>query len=231
VAARSRDLVVTGYCSENPAKLAGENPQPRQPEIEPYTVEEVDAIAEELGPWGPLVVFAGETGLRPSEWIALERRDLDRGAGVVLVERSFAYGSLKPYGKTEGSRRRVPLSSRATAALDEVPARIDSRLVFPAPEGGYLNLNNWRRREWAPALEAAGIDHGSPYTLRHSFATTALAAGISVFELARYMGTSVAMISRTYGHLARGAEDGARAKLDAYAERLGQDRATDEGRQ
>ena len=31
-------------------------------------------------------------------------------------------------------------------------------------------------------------------------------------ELARYMGTSVEMIDRTYGHLAKGAEDSARAQ-------------------
>lgn len=44
------------------------------------------------------------------------------------------------------------------------------------------------------------------------------------------MGASVDMIDRTYGHLARGSEDLARAKLDARAatdlDRLGQDRAT-----
>jgi len=39
------------------------------------------------------------------------------------------------------------------------------------------------------------------------------------------MGTSVEMIDRTYGHLAQGAEQTARAKLDAaYAIRLGHDR-------
>ena len=39
--------------------------------------------------------------------------------------------------------------------------------------------------------------------------------------------TSVEMIDRVYGHLAQGAEEAARAKLDAaYAKRLGQDRAS-----
>jgi integrase len=40
-----------------------------------------------------------------------------------------------------------------------------------------------------------------PYVLRHTFASNALAAGVGTFELARYMGTSVEMIERTYGHL------------------------------
>jgi integrase len=35
---------------------------------------------------------------------------------------------------------------------------------------------------------------------RHTFATEALAAGVSIFELARLMGTSVKVIDRTYGH-------------------------------
>jgi len=44
------------------------------------------------------------------------------------------------------------------------------------------------------------------------FATWALDAGLSIFELGTpYMGTSVEMIDRTYGHLAKGAEDSARA--------------------
>jgi hypothetical protein len=35
------------------------------------------------------------------------------------------------------------------------------------------------------------------------------------------MGTSIAMIDRTYGHLARDSEDSIRARLDARAGRMG----------
>jgi hypothetical protein len=37
------------------------------------------------------------------------------------------------------------------------------------------------------------------YDLRSTFASNALAAGISVFELGRIMGTSIHMIERHYG--------------------------------
>ena len=50
-------------------------------------------------------------------------------------------------------------------------------------------------------MRAAGLDHRTPYALRHTFATFAIAAGVSLFELARFMGTSVEQIDRTYGHL------------------------------
>ena len=73
--------------------------------------------------------------------------------------------------------------------------------MFPAPEGGYLNLANWRTREWYPALVAAGIAQRGPYR-RHTFATEALAGGLSIFQMARVMGASVKTIDRHYGHLA-----------------------------
>jgi integrase len=162
--------------------------------------------------YGPLVVFAAETGLRTNEWIALERRDIDRRVGVVVVCRRVTDGELYPMPKNH-KRRRVPLTARAVAALDALPPRLDTQLVFPAPDGGYIDLSNWRAREWYPALEAAGIARRGPYALRHTFASEALAAGISIFQLARVMGASVAMIDHHYGHLVPDSEDAIRALL------------------
>jgi integrase len=81
---------------------------------------------------------------------------------------------------------------------------------------GHINLNNWRTREWCPALDAAVCRRG-PYHLRHGFATEALAAGMPVFMLSRVMGCSVQMIERHYGHLAHDSEQATRALLDARA--------------
>lgn len=169
----------------------------------------------------PLVVFAAETGLRTNEWAALERRDVDRQGPAVVVQRRYADGVLTPYPKTQRSRRRVPLTARALAAVDSLPPRLDTPLLFPAAKGGHIGLDAWRTREWYPALDAAGLAKRGPYALRHTFATEALAAGVSTFELACVMGTSVAMVDRTYGHFARDSEASIRARLDARAERSG----------
>jgi integrase len=144
----------------------------------------------------------------------------------VRVARTFVEGRLKTYGKTAGSVREVPLSNRAWMALDSLPPRVDTRLVFPGPRGNHVNLRNFRRREWHPALDAAGVEPRRIYDLRSTFASQALAAGVSVFELARIMGTSVRMIERHYGALLQGSGDAIRGKLDTYLDRLGQDRAT-----
>ena len=54
-------------------------------------------------------------------------------------------------------------------------------------------------------------------TLRHTFATFALRAGISTFDLSRFMGASLTMIDRHYGHLARDGREHAAALLDSLA--------------
>ena len=169
-----------------------------------------------LARFGPLVVFAAETGLRPEEWLALERRDIDRQAGVVRVERTVVDGRVKMYGKTTRARRSVPLSDRALAALDESPPRLDTPLLFPGVRSGYLNLRNFRRRDWAPACEAAGLKGVRIYDLRHTFASNALAAGITSSVLAHYFGSSERMIDRVYSHLVQGSDAQVRDLLNAY---------------
>lgn len=215
-----------GYMTRNPAMLAGRNRQPSPRPVRALERDEVDAIAAELSMmYRPLPIFASATGLRPEEWQALERRDVDRRSRVVNVVRTVSDGEIVELAKTSVSRRQVPLSRRGLAALDELPARLDTPLLFPAPSGGVMNLDNFRRREWAPAIEAAAVRPPVRiYDLRSTFASAALAAGVSVFELARVMGTSVRMIERHYGALLDGAGAGIASRLDAYEGRQGRAR-------
>jgi integrase len=112
------------------------------------------------------------------------------------------------------SHREVPLTSRALDALEELPLRIG--YLFPNADGGPLNLNGFSRREWRPAVEAAGIAKPARlYDLRSTFASNALARGLTVYELARIMGTSIEMIERHYGALLETAHDSLLERLEA----------------
>ena len=111
----------------------------------------------------------------------------------------------------------MPLQAIALAALDQLRADLGSELLFPSPRGGYFDLHNFRNRYWRPAQAAAGIEPSRRvYDLRHTFATFALRAGISTFDLSRYMGASLTMIDRHYGHLARDGQQHAIALLDNH---------------
>jgi len=194
------------------------NPEPKRRKVPTFeSVADLDLVAAELPPrFAPIPVFVGLTGLRPEEWIALERRDIDTHNGIVHVRRVFTDGELKPYGKQSRSLRAVPLPVRASEALAAFPPRVDTPLLFAAQKGAHLNLHNWRADHWTPAVRAAGLGHRPPYALRHTFAAFSIAAGVSLFELARFMGTSIDQIDKTYGHLLPDSLDRTRSALDAF---------------
>ena len=195
-----------GYLATNPAKT-GANPAPAVLEREILTPDEVDSLAEEMEPlYGAAVLVGAWCYLRPSELLGVERRDV--GDGVLNVRGT----------KTARSRRSVPVPLRARQALDGLPPRIDSRLLFAGPGGGVYDLRNFRRREFVWAVAAAGLPESvTPYTLRHSGISWALASGIPAVDVARYGGTSVAMLERVYHHLLVSSAESARARLDAFA--------------
>jgi integrase len=203
-----------GYLTRNPAKLAGPNPMPAPREIRVYRPDELKAIVDELAPLEAAAVrFAAATGLRPAEWAAIERRDVDKARRLVLVRGT----------KTHKSRREVPLTSAALAALDAVPPRIDSRYVFTTSrkcpgmnEPGPFDVANFRRRVWAPAIDSAGIAKPARiYDLRSTFISNALANGLTMFETARIAGTSVTMIELHYGALVDTARESLLERLEA----------------
>jgi integrase len=211
--------VAWGLLDYNPAKRGVPNPLRRSQEKRPFdSWEEIEALAAHLGPvYGPMIVFAAATGLRPAELFALEHRDIDLSAKVVYVRRAYANGRVK-HVKTRRSRRAVPLQGIALQALRYLPAPGESPLLFPGPRGGHIDLRNFRRRYWKPALAAASVEAThQPYDLRHTYATFALRAGVPVFAVSRFMGTSIAMIDTHYGHLARDGREHAVALLDALA--------------
>ena len=196
--------VVWKLIDDNPAKRGVPNPGRRCREQRPFDCwEQIRSVAEQLAPtFGPMVVFAAATGLRPSELFALEQGDVDREAGVVQVRRAYANGRVKQT-KTRLSRRALPLQAIALEALGQLRPRAESPLLFPNARGGHLDFRNLSRRQWKPVQKAVGIEPlRDLYDLRHTYATFALRAGVPVFALSRFMGTSIAMIDLHYGHLA-----------------------------
>jgi integrase len=209
--------VAWGMIDVNPAKVGVDNPTRRRKEQHPFeTWDELEALAAAIGSrYGPMILFAAATGLRPAEWIALEKRDIDLTERVVYVRRSFTRAELK-FPKTEASMRAVPLQARAIDALHRIKDGNGSPLLFPGERGGYLDIHHFRPFQWRPAQKAAGITPlRRVYDLRHTFATFALRAGISTFDLSRYMGASLTMIDRHYGHLPRDGREYAIKLLDA----------------
>jgi integrase len=105
---------------------------------------------------------------------------------------------------------------------DSSRGQLDVPILFPAPRGGYIDIEKFRWREWTAALRAAGIEHRRIYDARHTFATWAIESNrVPLWQLATIMGTSVVQLEDTYARWLDRTDDQLRAGFDAYDEAFG----------
>jgi integrase len=139
---------------------------------------------------------------------------------IDVAEIADETGGHLTYGppKTRASRRVVSLPRPVIAELEDrlIAVTDPTALVFPAPEGGGLRVNSWRRRFWLPAVMAAGLEPLRPHDMRHTAVALWIAAGASPLEVARRAGhTSTSFTLDRYGHLFPAADEILRGKLEA----------------
>ncbi len=177
--------------------------------IDPLTADEQASIlAVATGQERHLFQFALWAGMRTSEIIALEWRDVDVSKGVIKVRRvltsagiSSGVGAEIP--KTSASRRNIKLLAPAGAALElqREFTGAANRYVFHNPRtnrrwGGDKTI----REAWKKITKAASVRYRYPYQTRHTYASMMLTAGEPPMWVAQQMGhEDWTMISRTYG--------------------------------
>lgn len=105
------------------------------------------------------------TGLRPNELFNMELPNVD------INERFMRGGS-----KTEaGKNRVVPIHKKILPYVTYfyMQRKIGQVYLVTTEAGRKIDLNNWRKRNFYPALKAAGITNPklTPYSCRHTFST------------------------------------------------------------
>jgi integrase len=214
-------------------ELIGRNPLRgvKPPRIEPepmrfLTHDEVALLATAIDArYRALVYLAAYSGLRAGELVALRRPHVDLLRRSVTVVEQVQYIDrhyvVVPPKSTAG-RRSLALprlvADELEAHLRGLPDQSAEALVFPAPEGGYLHLDNFRKRVWLPAVEHAGVAPLRLHDLRHTCASLAIAAGADIKVLQRMLGhASAALTLDRYGHLMPGQAESVAERLDVLA--------------
>jgi integrase len=143
------------------------------------------------------VRFLALTGFRPEEAIALQWADIKNSR--IIVSRAWSQGILKET-KTYESRS-FPINSQLGDLLQSLPRT--QKLVFPAPEGSYINQHNFGERYWKPIVKklvATGkvAEYLPTYNLRHSWITRMLRSNLDIATVARLAGNKSDTIMRHY---------------------------------
>jgi integrase len=188
-----------GRLARNPA-LGVELPRLRQADRRYLSHAEVEQLAAAAGPDGTLVRFLAYTGMRWSEVVALRWRRVDFGRGrVEVAEGAVESGSLHFDDPKSSRRRSVPVPR---FLLDELVPGPPEVFVFEAPRGGPLRYSHFERRQWKPAVAAAGLGPLAIHELRHTAASLAISSGANVKAVQRMLGhASAAMTLDTYAGL------------------------------
>ncbi len=148
-----------------------------------------------------LVTLLVLNGLRISEALAarVEDLDTDRGHTVLRIRRKG------------GKRAKAPLTPATTRALDAVVAGRTTGPLFATASGKGLDRSEaWRLlRRLATQAGIPGAGRISPHSLRHTYATIALDAGVPLRDLQDSMGhadpRTTRLYDRTRGNLDRNA--------------------------
>ena len=147
-------------------------------------------------PVEPLAFLLAGTGLRIGEALGLRWRDVNLREGVAhIVQQQVEDGGAVLFRdvKTSSSRRTVTLPSAVRAVLARHKASLKAtphgeRLLFTGERGGPPRRSNILRRHWHPLFERAKLPPSGFHTLRHTFASHALGAGVDARTVADQLG-------------------------------------------
>jgi integrase len=173
-------------------------------EPDPFDMAEITAIlaaceGQERNVWR----HAFATGMRTSEFIALEWPSIDWIHGRIGVDKVRVEGVTKDDAKTVAGLRQIDMLRGAYDALIDQQAhtKLAGGLVFHDPRYG----KGWAddhalKKRWMIILRKAGVRYRNPYQTRHTFASTLLAGGANPLYVAKQMGhRDTEMITRNYG--------------------------------
>ncbi|WP_330276564.1 site-specific integrase [Lentzea sp. NBC_00516] len=216
-------------------------PRPVENKIVTWPEIKLNKIALALEARHKIVIPLGAgMGLRQGEIFAFSMDNVDRDQMIYRCSRQIAIiGNKLTFRLPKGHKtREVPLSQ---GVLDELEAYAENyppvAITLPWSERdskqtetvnllmvNYQGVPDRRQtfniRVWLPAFKRARIEHDSDgdgmHALRHLYASHLLAQGVSIRELADYLGhSSPAFTLRKYAHMMPSSHDRARLAVNS----------------
>lgn len=168
-------------------------------------------LADQAEPlWDGMAAVALRTGLRLGELLALEKRDADLRRRQLTVARSYVNGVL---GTPKSNRtRRVPLTDDLCAFFAAAPS---TGLIFARADGSAHGYGT-AREGMIRLCRRTGLRRIGWHTLRHTFASDLVAAGVALPAVQQLLGHASITTTMRYAHLAPSALRGAIDALEKH---------------
>ena len=190
------------YVDKN-VMLKIDNRSVEQPDIYPFTYEQVLMILDAVEPYyEPYTAVRFFTGMRAGEIDGLEWSDYKadmKPEPKIHINKAYVYGQVGKT-KTKKSKRYIDCLPPVLEALNEQRKRTGKgKYIFLTQDGQRMNTDHYRDVVWKPALKKAGLEYRPPIQTRHTFATMMLSAGEDSGWVQNMMGhSSLQMIYTRY---------------------------------
>jgi integrase len=210
----------------NPCRIKGAGKEEAD-ERPVATIEQVDALADAVGPrWRLMVYLAAFASLRPEEQAELRRQDVTVDDGVVVLRISRASPELttgrRVTGdpKSQAGKRIVVLPDFLAVDvrrhLDWFAAKEPDGLLFVGERGAPFRRSTFGRR-WRRAREKVGLSPAFRfYDLRHTGNTLAADTGAKLKDLMVRAGHSSQRAQLIYQHSTLEHQRRLAQDIDAY---------------
>ena|SRR5829696_935954 len=162
-------------------------------------------------------VLAATCGLRIGEILALRYEDVDLTAGTIRIEHTLYQGKCTA-PKTSSSRRTLTLPQTALESLVRLcnGSTNPTGYLFATGSGKPVDVSNFYRWSWKPALRRAGLPEITPHQLRHGAASLLLNENVPVPVVSRYLGHANSSVTmKVYAHMIDGTSGMAAQGIDS----------------
>ena len=159
-------------------------------------------------PHRTLYAILALSGIRIGECLALKWKNVDFKSGRITIDQTWELRGMGGLDdpKTETSIRNVEMVRVLSELLRDYRnelGKVDPEaFLFPAPKNpevprSYMGILH----AYANTLKTLNLDYHNIHSLRHSFASAAIAAGLSIVTVSRSLGhASPAITLRVYAH-------------------------------
>lgn len=161
-----------------------------------FTPEEISTILDKVDPFMEKAIkILLYTGMRRSELVYLTWDDIDFHNKLITVQSKPEVG----FHPKSHRPRSIPIHPELEQLLLDLPQR--GEYVFDNGNNEPVHCKDYYTKRFIRILKAAGIRNANLHTLRHTFASNLVMAGVDLRTVQELLGHSTIKVTERYAHL------------------------------